>query len=73
MVIFFVLSGIVFGSAAAGFTFMSSGSVLLAIGAYTLAGTIGAVASVMTAYLIQENSTGADWPAKDTGNEPVSA
>ena len=62
MVILFVLTGIAFGSAAAGATFWVGGSILLAVLAYGVFGTVAVLGMIAAAYMRFEKASGDDWP-----------
>lgn len=74
MVIVFIAFGIFFGAAAAVFTFMASGSVLLALASYSAVGTIATMALIAAVYFIDENDApDADWQKSRETRKPASA
>ena len=74
MVIVFIAFGIFFGAAAAVFTFMASGSVLLALASYSAVGTIAAMAMIAAVYFISDaDAPDADWQASPEPRKPASA
>ncbi len=73
MVILYILSGVIFGSAAAAFTIWSGGSILLAVLAYTVGGTLAAMTSVIAIYMIQETAASARWPDGDKTKDTLAA
>ena len=52
MAIVFIAFGIFFGAAAAVFTFISSGSVLLALASYSAVGTVATMAMIAVIYFL---------------------
>ena len=76
MVILFLFSGLIFGASAATLAVWSGGSVLLAVLAYMIVGTLGAMAAVLAAFLIGEiGRAEPDWPdgPMKPRRDPVSA
>jgi Na+/proline symporter len=65
MVIVFVAFGILFGGIAAGFTLVSGGSILLAVLAYSGAGTVGALGAILFLLFFGNTATRAEtWHGK---------
>lgn len=73
MVIVFVAFGIMFGAVAAGFTLVSGGSILLAIAAYSGAGTVGALAAIFCILSFNKAADHASQWQEKNENGPVSA
>ena len=74
MVIVFIAFGIFFGAAAAVLTFMSSGSVLLALASYSAVGTIATMALIAAVYFIGDaDAPEADWQDGREPRNPASA
>lgn len=74
MIIVFISFGIFFGAAAAVFTFMSSGSVLLALASYSAVGTIATMAIIAAVYLISDaDVSDAEWRIRQERGNPASA
>ena len=73
MVMVFVAFGILFGGFAAVFTLMSGGSILLAVLAYSGAGTVGALGAILFILFFGNTASRAEnWHGKKE-NGPVSA
>jgi hypothetical protein len=74
MAIVFIAFGIFFGAAAAVFTFISSGSVLLALASYSVVGTIATMAMIAAVYFIGDAGLSADgWQNHREQGKPTSA
>ena len=74
MVIVFIAFGIFFGAAAAVFTFMASGSVLLALASYSAVGTIAMMAMIAAVYFVGDaDAPDADWQESRDPEKPASA
>jgi len=68
MVIVFVVFGIMFGALAAGATLVSGGSILLAVAAYSGAGTVGALAAIFLILFFSKAANHASqWQDKNEG------
>ena len=74
MIIIFLFSGILIGSAAAALTVWSGGSMLLGAVAYSIIGTVGALGVLFLIYAIQEaSSREPEWDDEaDEVTDPVS-
>lgn len=74
MAIVFIAFGIFFGAAAAVFTFISSGSVLLALASYSAVGTVATMAIIAVLYFIGDTDVSdAEWQNGGKPADPASA
>lgn len=73
MVIVFIAFGMMFGALAAGFALVSGGSILLAIAAYSGAGTVGALAATFFLLFFGKAADQASQWHKKKENGPLSA
>ncbi len=74
MVILFVVVGVLFGAAAAGFALWLGGSILLAVLCYSVFGTLGALGVVFAIYNFSEtHKEDHQWQETRKPNGPISA
>lgn len=75
MVFVFIAIGVIFGAGAAAFTLMSGGSVLLALLAYSVAGSLATMAVIAVLYFIDDDESEPDgvWRELQDPVNPASA
>lgn len=74
MILAFIAFGVLVGFCAASFAFVSSGSILLAIAAYSIVGTLGALVAICGFLLVSRSEEAIDdWVEDKTSRDPVSA